>query len=106
MQRMYKIHYLPLAKKDIEQITLYIADHLKAPKSAMDLLNSFDKSIVRLKQFPHSCKVYQPIKGLPLEYRMLIVKNYSVFYVVLEDVVEIHRVIYSKRDLSSEVGGM
>ncbi|MGB4503938.1 MAG: type II toxin-antitoxin system RelE/ParE family toxin [Syntrophaceticus sp.] len=59
-----EVKYLHLARKDLTDITTYIADHLKAPKAAVDLLNELDKSISRLEQFPYSCKVYQPIKGL------------------------------------------
>lgn len=97
---MYEIRYLPLARKDLSDITAYIAEHLKAPKAALDLLNALDESISRLEQFPYSCKVYQPIKELETEYRLLPVKNYAVFYVVKEKVVEIHRVIYAKMDLT------
>jgi len=97
---MYEIKYLPLARKDLADITNYIANHLKAPKAAMDLLDSMDESISKLKQFPYSCKVYQPIKALTDEYRMLPIKNYAVFYVVKTQVVEIHRIVYSRMDLS------
>lgn len=97
---MYEIRYLPLARKDLSDITAYIAEHLKAPKAALDLLNALDESISRLEQFPYSCKVYQPIKELENEYRLLPVKNYAVFYVVKEKVVEIHRVVYAKMDLT------
>lgn len=97
---MYEIRYLPLAREDLADIITYIADHLKAPKAAMDLLNAFDESISRLEQFPYLCKVYQPIKELENEYRLLPVKNYAVFYVVKEKVVEIHRVVYAKMDLT------
>jgi toxin ParE1/3/4 len=97
---MYEIRYLPLAMKDLTDITTYIADHSKAPKAAMDLLNDLDKSISRLEQFPYSCRVYQPIRELENEYRLLPVKNYAVFYVVKEKVVEIHRVVYAKMDLT------
>jgi len=96
----YKIKYLPLARKDLTDIVTYIADHLKAPKVAMDLLNELEKSISRLEHYPYSCKVYQPIKGLEHEYRLLPVKNYAVFYVVKEQVVEIHRIVYAKMDLT------
>ena len=34
------------------------------------------------------------------EYRMLPVKNYLVFYVVTEHDVEIHRIVYSKMDIT------
>lgn len=89
-----------MAMKDLTDITTYIADHLKAPKAAMDLLNDLDKSISRLEQFPYSCKVYQPIRELENEYRLLPVNNYAVLYVVKEKVVEIHRVVYAKMDLT------
>ncbi len=97
---MYEIRYLPLARKDLTEITNYIADNLKAPKAAMELLNALDESISKLEQFPYSCKVYHPIRELENEYRLLPVKNYAVFYVVKEKVVEIHRVVYARMDLT------
>lgn len=100
---MYKLKYLPLALNDLRHIADYIADTLKAPKAAMDLLDALDESISRLEQFPYSCKVYQPIKELENEYRLLPVKNYAVFYVVKELVVEIHRVVYAKMDLTKVI---
>lgn len=66
----------------------------------MDLLDTLDKSILRIQQFPFSCKLYQPAKELETEYRLLPIKNYAVFYVVKEQVVEIHRIVYAKRDLT------
>lgn len=97
---MYEIRYLPLARKDLTDIVAYIADHLKAPKAAMDLLDALDESISRLGQYPYSCKVYHPVKALTDEYRLLPVKNYAVFYVVKAPVVEIHRIVYTRVDLT------
>ena len=98
---MYKLKYLPLAQKDLKDITSYIADNLKAPKAAMDLVDDLDHSIRRLQQFPFSCRVYQPIEPLDDEYRMLPVKNYLVFYVVTEHEVEIRRIVYAKMDIKN-----
>lgn len=98
---MYKLKYLPLARKDLREITAYITDKLKAPKAAMDLVDSLDNSICRLQQFPYSCKVYQPIEAIEAEYRILPVKNYLVFYVVTVHEVEIHRIVYAKMDLKN-----
>ncbi|AST57123.1 plasmid stabilization protein [Thermoanaerobacterium thermosaccharolyticum] len=89
-----------MASKDLSNIVSYIAAELKAPKAAIDLIDALDTSISRLAQFPYSCSVYQPEKSFDNEYRILPVKNYLVFYVVKEQVVEIHRVIYAKMDLS------
>ena len=97
---MYKLSYLTVANRDIANTVHYIAETLFSPKAALDLLDALDKSISRLKQFPYSCRVYQPVKPLENEYRILIVKNYAVFYTVNEQekLVEIYRVIYARRD--------
>lgn len=97
---MHKLRYLPLAQKDLRDIISYIADSLKAPKAAMDLVDALDHSISRLAQLPYSCRVYQPIEPLEAEYRILPVKNYLVFYVASEHDVEIHRIIYAKMDIT------
>ena len=96
---MYRIHYLPLAKRDLEDITDYITDTLKAPKAAADFLDAVEAGIDRLREHPYFCRVYQPLLPVDLEYRVLLVNNYLVFYVVLDSAVEIHRVIYGRRNL-------
>lgn len=98
---MYKLKYLPLAQKDLIGIASYVADNLKAPKAAMDLIDALDCSMRRLQQFPYSCRVYQSIETLATEYRILPVRNYLFFYVVTEDAVEIHRIIYAKMDVKN-----
>ena len=99
---MYELDFLPLAKRDINDIILYIADTLDAPQAALDLLDALEASVENLKEFPYMCRLYDIGLPLELEYRALPVKNYLVFYVVLEDkkTVEIHRVIYAKRDMT------
>ncbi|WP_082686958.1 type II toxin-antitoxin system RelE/ParE family toxin [Bacillus sp. FJAT-27445] len=69
----------------------------------MDLLNELDDSVSLLQQFPYSYRLYQPIKDMENEYRLLPVKNYIVFYVVKQQVVEIHRVLYGKMDLAKAI---
>ena len=102
---MYKLSYLPLANRDITDTVNYIADDLCAPKTALDLLDALDKSISLLKDFPYSCRVYQPVKPLNQEYRIMTVQNYVVFYTVDEKnkLVEITRMIYAKRDFENKL---
>ena len=40
---MHKLKYLPLAQKDLRNIISYIADKLKAPKAAIDLVDTLDE---------------------------------------------------------------
>lgn len=100
---MYKLKYLLMAQKDLRGIVDYISDTLKSYQSAMDFVDELDHSVSRLQQFPYSCKVYEPIEFMNAEYRILSVKNYLVFYVVTENEVEIHRIIYSKMNLEVQV---
>lgn len=97
---MHKLRYLSVALEDLRNIVDYITDTLKAPQAAMDLLNAFDKAISRIAQFPYSCKVYPPSHDLANEYRILPVENYLVFYVVKEQIVEVHRILYAKMDIT------
>jgi len=96
---MHKLRYLPYAQKDLEAIVEYISDTLKAPQAAMDFLDDIEAGVNRLCEHPYSCRVYQPINPVDLEYRVLVVKNYLVFYLVLDDCVEIHRIVYDRRNL-------
>ena len=98
---MYNASYLPISKKDIQDISFYISDTLNAPGAALDLVDALDKAVSLLEQFPYTHRVYKSPEPLEYEYRVMFVKNYAVFYVVDEDrhAVEIHRVIYAKRDL-------
>jgi hypothetical protein len=60
-----------LTLNDLRDFTDYITDAIKAPKVAIDLLNALDGSISMLQQYPYSYKVYQTIKDLENEYRLL-----------------------------------
>lgn len=42
-----------------------------------------------------------PIDVHGLRYRRMVVDNYLVFYIVLEDTIEIHRIIYSKMNINN-----
>ncbi len=98
---MYNIRYLSIAQRDLWDITAYILEDLKSPKDAMDFIDVLDKSILRLRQYPYSCRLYYPQEPLETECRFLPVKNYLVFFTVTENIVEIHRIIYARMNLDN-----
>lgn len=100
---VYKVKYLPVAVKDLNNITDYMAKVLCNKKAAMDFIDALDHSISRLKSFPYSCTIYQTQALTNSEYRVLPVNNYLVFYVVLGDTVEIRRIIYDRVDLKKVI---
>lgn len=101
MKKPYEITYLPVARADLFDLVLYIAEHLHAPESALRIADAIDESVERLATFPYAYPVYRLIRPLATEYRLLPVENFTVFYTVLEEAktVEIHRILYAKMDL-------
>jgi addiction module RelE/StbE family toxin len=97
---MPEIKYLPSFQQDLNAIVDYIIYTLEAPGAASNLLDELEKAINDLKEFPFTHRLYRPIKPIPAEYRVLTVKNYLVFYIAVEETIEIHRIIYKKRNLS------
>ena len=97
---MYQIEFLPVARQDLTDITLYIAQTLKNEKAAYRLAEELVEAAERLGIFPYANPVYQPLRPLSYEYRRVSVKNYLLFYTADEPgkTVTIHRIIYAKRN--------
>ncbi|MDD2574438.1 MAG: type II toxin-antitoxin system RelE/ParE family toxin [Bacillota bacterium] len=95
MNNKYQVHYLPSAQKDLKEIFDYVyAENQTAAKS---LVNRFDEAISKLETFPDLGIVPRDKRLKSLQYRILIVDNYLVFYVVIENIVEIRRILHGKR---------
>ena len=92
--------YLPLFEKDIEKVRDYIANTLQNPVAAQQLINETENAIIKRLSNPASFAKYVSVKDRKQPYYTIRVKNYIVFYVVIGDVMEVRRFIYSGRDLS------
>jgi addiction module toxin, RelE/StbE family len=97
MSNNFRVEYLPIAEKDLTEILEYI--QIDNPTAALTLLNEIDKAISELSNFPYMGSTPKDQRLILFNYRMLIVANYLVFYVVLdgEEVVEIRRILHGKR---------
>ena len=97
---MYKLEYLPVARKDMLEIVRYISVELKNPNSADRLAVELVEAAERVLSFPYAAPFYQPIRPLKHEYRKIFVQNYLMFYWVNEEekLVTVARAIYAKRD--------
>lgn len=95
MSSKFLIEYLPIAEKDLTEILQYI--QIDNPTAALKLLDDIDKAISKLAYFPYMGLVPKDQRLIQLNYRMLVVENYLVFYVVLDNVVEIRRILHGRR---------
>ncbi len=100
---MYKIEFLPIAKKDIDDIIYYISHNLKNVTASKKLRDLFMSSLDNILEFPYGCSLYHPIAVLKNEYRSYRVKNFLMFYTINEEesLITIVRVLYQKMDISN-----
>ena len=100
---MYKLEFLPIARRDMTDIAAYISQELGNPPAAEKLAEDMVNAAENLAEFPYINAVHQTTKPLKREYRKQIVKNYIMFYWVDEEAkrVTIARVIYGRRDYES-----
>ncbi len=98
-QNNYKIRYLPLFQKDLTEIVFYISNILNNPNAAENLINAVEIAILERSKSPLSFEPYHSSKKRDYPYYRIYVKNYVIYYVVIDDVMEIRRLLYKARDL-------
>ena len=98
MKKKREIKYLPVAQRDLIAIIEYIK--IDNPGFAIKFLDGLDKSVVKLEEFPFMGQAPRDNRLRSLNYRILVVDSYLVFYVVKGGIVEIRRIIRGKRKYS------
>ena len=93
----FNIILLPTAKADLNEMVDYLSQFY--PSTALKQYDRIIEKINQLKQFPLMCEEYQlPVSTF--QYRRMVVDNYLVFYVVYEEIVEIHNILNSRMNVS------
>ena len=100
---MYKLEYLEIAKKDMDNIIYYISHNLKNKSAALKLIDEFLKEMNNIMNFPYASAEYISIKPLNNKYRKSRVKNFLIFYTINEEnkTIMIVRVLYQKRNFTN-----
>ena len=94
----YIIEYSKDSRQDLMDIKRYIKYNLQEPTIANNLITKIRKEIDKLANDPEIYPIVDDVYIKKLEIRKIIVDNYIVFYRVQNNIVEIVRVIYGKRN--------
>ena len=96
----YKVRIMDAAKAEMREIYRYIAEELQNPVAAQRRVALIDKAIQSLKENPASRALVRDTYLASKGYRMVVVKNHLVFYIVREEerAVSVMRVLYGRRD--------
>lgn len=98
-QNKYDIIYLSSFDEELDEIIYYIVYKLKNAQAAERLLETIEKAIMDRSRNPESFEVYKSKNIRKYTWYRIYVKNFIIFYVVRNNVMEIAHIIYCKRNL-------
>lgn len=99
--KKYKLSFLPLFESDLIEITDYITNNLNNPEVALRLVDDIEIAINRRLETPLAFAPYPTSKNRPYPYYRINIRNFSVFYVVIGDTMEVRRMLYAKRNIDN-----
>lgn len=99
----YKLRYLPLFYEDLSEKVTYISETLQNPQAANNLLDLVEKAIMERLPVAESFEQFHSMKERRYPYYRIYVKNYVVYYVVIDDegadkIMEVRRFLYNKQN--------
>jgi len=99
--KVYHYEFSPLAENDLDEIFEYISLDLSAPKAALGLIDAIQAAVEDVCIFPFSRPLLKNKMLREKGYRLLVVKNFNLFYVVEGNIVIIRRVMHGSRNYES-----
>ena len=94
----YTLRFLPLFEDDLNEIVDYIAFELQNPVAADALVDEVQQAIADRLPFAESFEPFRSSRNRKHPYYRISVKNYTIFYVVIGNTMEVRRILYSRRD--------
>ena len=100
LSKRYRLRYLPLFYEELDEKMTYIAENLKNPKAANDLLDKVETAILERLSVAESFEPYYSIRERKYTYYRIYVDNYIIYYVVINDdpkdlIMEVRRFLYN-----------
>ena len=97
----YKLRYTQDFRDDLTGIVDYIAGTLLNPDAAQRLVDDVHSAILERLKSPASFEQYHSRLSLQDVWYRIRVRNFTVFYVVEENTMEVRRILYEHRDWKS-----
>lgn len=98
MNNKFEIKYTELFYQDLMTILNYIKYELGNIQAANNLFDRIIEEVSSRACNPESYERYRSLNG-NIYYRIY-VKNYTIFYVVQDKIVEVRRILYGRRDIN------
>jgi len=89
---------LKLFYDDLNSIVDYTFEKSVNKDAANRLIDDVESAIYKRLMNPKSFEIFKSAKNRKHDYYRIYVKNYIIFYVVIDDVMEVRRILNNRRD--------
>ena len=100
-KRPYSYEFSPLSEYDLNEIFDYLVSELFSPQAAEQLIENIQDAVERVCEFPFSRPLLTNTILRGKGYRLLVVQNFNIFYVVENQTVVIRRILHGSRNYES-----
>jgi len=97
--KRYEVKISNKASEDMDSIYQYISETLLAPSTAVKQYIRIADAIMTLDEMPERIRLIDSEPERSKGLRTLVVDNYTVFFVIEADTVNVARVLYSASDI-------
>ena len=97
-EKRFELRYLPLFRSDLAEIVGYIALQLHNPSAADALVDAVEAAILERLTCADAFEPFRSKKERIHPYYRIYVKNYTIYYVVIGNTMEVHRILYNRRN--------
>ena len=99
----YTIRYSSAYINQFNSILKYFVNNLKNKIAAENFYNEVIKEIEKRCENPESYEKYISTRKRKNTYYRIYVKNYTIFYIVNNNIMEVRRILYSRRNFDKLV---
>lgn len=97
----YELRFLPEFEENLYECTSYIQNVLQNPQAAELLISEVQKAIYDRLEMPEAFEKVRSGKQRQYPYYRIYVKNYTIIYVVIGNIMEVRHMFYSRRDIQN-----
>ena len=102
-EKHYELRILPLFEEDLNEIVDYITYRLRNPIAAENLVDAVEAAIYERLPNAESFEPFHSQRERRYPYYRIHVRNFIIFYVVIDNVMEVRRILYGKRDWKAKL---
>ena len=102
-EKHYDLRFLPLFEDDLNEIVDYITYRLRNPAAAERMVDDWETAILERHPCAESFEPFHSARESQYPYYRIQVRNFTVFYVVIGNIMEVRRILYNRRNWKEQL---